>query len=60
MLGNALMDVKFRRYRLSRADSLAVLFPVEIDTLALEGRISDPDEVLEADPVRMVFREKFN
>jgi hypothetical protein len=55
-----LIDFKFTEAKMRSADSLRELYEVEIESTKLLSNIKSPDAIINENPIKLFYREKFN
>ncbi len=55
-----LMDFKFADTKMRSADSLRGIYEVDIDSTVFLSKIKTPNEIINENPIKLIYREQFN
>jgi hypothetical protein len=60
VIEDIILDYKFSVYRKNFSDSLLSVHPVKVDSVLLHENITDPEKIIQHNPVDFAYAEKFN
>jgi hypothetical protein len=55
-----LVDFKFIEAKMQAADSLRRIYTVVVDSTFLFSKIKSPDKIINENPIKLIYREKYN